>query len=379
MKKELADTQEQLVSVTLDLQNTQKQLQDRNSLITDLVGTQKQLNETPTNEHSELLSCYLPEESSILYQPDLSILSLHLSDLIPSTIQRPRLSSESAPSQLQRLSIDSLSVSSATTTLLTQEQLLKAREEAEVNAQQAVARAVAAQNQLIELQADYATLLEALETKQKTIRQLTEVFQSQEASISELRQSIAEKDGGLVEKEKVVAEKKKQLAQKEQEVADLVSQRDSLQEQVNRLTNILNTERTELGQAPRELDTIELTQDSLVSIYPSEYCEMSIVVHEGMYSISLWCDRERSMHGIRELQRIVNEYESEVNTYQKNAECLEQEIDSLSKEENIMKKRIRKMETLCKEFNVCLNEKERELGACYRNLQHASNLLRNRV
>lgn len=256
---------------------------------------------------------------------------------------------------------------------------MKAREEAEVNAQQAVARAVAAQNQLIELQADYATLLEALETKQKTIRQLTEVFQSQEASISELRQSIAEKDGGLVEKEKVVAEKKKQLAQKEQEVADLVSQRDSLQEQVNRLTNILNTERTELGQAPRELDTIELTQDSLVSIYPSEYCEMSIVVHEGMYSISLWCDRERSMHGIRELQRIVNEYESEVNTYQKNAECLEQEIDSLSKEENIMKKRIRKMETLCKEFNVCLNEKERELGACYRNLQHASNLLRNRV
>lgn len=272
------------------------------------------------------LACYLPDESSFLYQPEPSVASLRLTDLVPFSFEQPP-PSPSLPSA--RFSESSLSVS--TTVLATQEQLLRAKEEAEMREQASLQRAMTVQSQLVQLQTDYATLLEALHAKQRALTQLTETFQRQEETIEELRAELR--------------------ARETKEAATIGEVRDSIA----------------LSGAP----SFEVSE-------MPECGEVTVFVHEGQYGIHLWCDQTRSARSVGELQDVINEYESEVMAYQKNAELLEKEMARLMETEGSLKKRIWKMESLCKEFNTCLNDKEKELGACYKSLQQAASLLKKR-
>ena len=185
--------------------------------------------------------------------------------------------------------------------------------------------------QLVQLQTDYATLLEALHAKQRALTQLTETFQRQEETIEELRAELR--------------------ARETKEAATIGEVRDSIA----------------LSGAP----SFEVSE-------MPECGEVTVFVHEGQYGIHLWCDQTRSARSVGELQDVINEYESEVMAYQKNAELLEKEMARLMETEGSLKKRIWKMESLCKEFNTCLNDKEKELGACYKSLQQAASLLKKR-
>ena len=197
--------------------------------------------------------------------------------------------------------------------------------------QASLQRAMTVQSQLVQLQTDYATLLEALHAKQRALTQLTETFQRQEETIEELRAELR--------------------AREAKEAATIGEVRDSIA----------------LSGAP----SFEVSE-------MPECGEVTVFVHEGQYGIHLWCDQTRSARSVGELQDVINEYESEVMAYQKNAELLEKEMARLMETEGSLKKRIWKMESLCKEFNTCLNDKEKELGACYKSLQQAASLLKKR-
>lgn len=120
-----------------------------------------------------------------------------------------------------------------------------------------------------------------------------------------------------------------------------------------------------------DLPTTERVHDQLTTIpsVPSSSCsEVEVSVCDGAYHIPLWCDLERSASSLQELQKFIQHYDMESVVYKKLEKDWEKRIEELETSYTLCAKHVKKLEALRMALVANLNDKERELRDCYRQL-----------
>ena len=251
------------------------------------------------------------------------------------------------------------------------------------------------QQQLEEKNGEVSSLQQQLEEKNGEVSSLQQQLEEKNGEVSSLQQQLEEKDGRelidvkeklalceadlkqtrevLTAKEREVESVHSQLRERESDLQELQRQLRDFQTArppINTVTNGEEESSSELEKWSSVLSERELQTTSLPLTSSTSVCrEVSIAVHDGSFMIPLWCDVEKSASGLQELQQFIQQYDLDNIMFKANAVVWGKKIEELKKTSDTYRRRAKKSEALCRELNACLNEKEKELGSCYKQLR----------
>ena len=222
------------------------------------------------------------------------------------------------------------------------------------------------------------TLRQSVQEKEKRLADFAQSEQVQAEELNELRQLIGVRDR-LTACEEELKQCKEMITMKQQE-HDLVYQElETLRKEKDEERRVEDGNHGNHGEYMNQWSSVlsddlpsterinyQLTTAS--SVPPASYSEVEVSVCDGAYHIPLWCDLERSASSLQELQKFIQHYDMESVVYKKLEKDWEKKIKELETSYALCAKHVKKQEALRMALVANLNDKERELRGCYRQL-----------